>query len=1828
MIKCRRVFNPQLTRQQRVQRDYHRVSKALRRLREAKGKSTEVNPVEIIGRPSAAFKRNFDATYATARAASDASLAVMEDLDAMQAFFEEIFDTPPNTYKERDSFISDELVFPQGGLSTVVSDFISDCVIGHDVKSSVAQVASSIDGATSNFDAITAALVSNSKDIAELASSLKDLLDKNPVDSFIDATGACITYNANHLACMLGGGNTVTSIMATVSFLSFIGTFLFYVAKPTKSTLLIMAFTLAASVYFNWPAVSEFLKVAARFIPSFDMVPHAGVDFDGLLQAISLLLFGLTLRGAKITTLPKAVLDHLKTFKTTKESLKDIISFLMNLLATILDYSSLSEYLPSWARFLNVSDPEVKELFIDIDNVNLCYTNNKFPLTKTNAALVQRLQQKVISLLRTLPVNPSTTSIRDSLKSELPKLNKLMEVFRAAKLTDDGKRIEPVFAIFAGAPGNFKSQMVELLCASLQMKTLDPERLEEAKQDHFRYIYKREQANVYWDGFKDPHIVVFDDIGQFKTCVQNIDNEFADILKGVNELPLPLHMANVDNKGNTYFKARFIIGTTNFNKPKMDNINCPDAYNRRIAHAFYQVPRAEFCTPETRDLDFMSRKLNKAHPDLPRGPHGVILTHPKYHSEFIKYDPFEPTRVIGTFNYDQVVDLLVESYHEKETYYTQKATEVEEVYNGTDELLMASMSTYSKDFNRRWGTALRAERYRRACVEVPFEDEFEDEDEYHQALSDFNIELAAAKHDYYHKTPVKAARPEAVQALLNSGEGSSMAPQGAVIETSFDDMCDIITQESDTEEKFPWLTVDDEFLVSAYKLLHKQNVDISKKCAFVRFEHLKLFGQALEGSDDMVFLRTCLATKSAPMLKYFSSRVNVKDFASAFRDVLDVYAVNIADADVFFPAFRALETDELKKVWASADTSFRATIYNTCYTSYLYVCDWYRKNHFWFNPILAVLATLMTATATASFVKYVSKSSDEEMTEEDFSFEQEAEEFVATNPFTPEPPTPKAKEAAQSLFGAREFGGNGRRLVGKGKRRAKKMHYDDYADTQMAIDADPAAYDLATRINATCLLTMTVETMTSSVRMGHALVIADRVCIVPKHFFVMVNASIKNKTLPQTAHIKVSFRGTHAATGINTFIMVGDFLDPAKWIFTENLDALDEALFVLPADSARKYRSIMDRIATKDMHLENTVRSGFLMGYDEAQNNLATFKFEPIIKQSVFDPLTGSYTVNDAYSYYANTGKGDCGTPLYVHCKTNAKAKIFGIHVAGTAATGRGVSAILVREYLEEALQMVPQSCKITTNCRDMELVTELPFAQGQFMNAYESLYNIPDSGKSKILQSELYEEWGDATTKPAFLKTCVVDGVTVDVKEKAYSKVCIGEWKLSEKVLKDVEDAYFSDMMETYKFEVDKRMYTFEEAVCGLEDDPNFSAIARNTSPGFPYIVDPKVKRAGSGKRYWFGIDQVYDMENPRVKQLKEECLDIIDKARNGVRSEHIFVDCLKDERRPIEKADAGKTRMINSGPMKLLIIMRMYFGAFANWFTQNRVLNGSAIGVNPYSNEWDEVARNLKKFGTSVPNVGAGDYSGYDGSEKPMVHHAILNIINRWYDDGEENALIREVLWAEVVQSKHISGRIIYTWPMSLPSGHPLTALINTMYNGLAFRYCWYRANDMDRLMLNKFLQYVYTIMLGDDNVYTVHPEFVDKFNDINLESWMYEFGLVYTNETKTGTMSELRTLEEVSFLKRAFRYESILGRYVAPLSLSVVLEVPYWTKKKDGIKITEDNSKMSLLELSLHGEETFNKWAPQIVQACKERMDYNLRMESYPVTLETVTDFEYYF
>ena len=310
-----------------------------------------------------------------------------------------------------------------------------------------------------------------------------------------------------------------------------------------------------------------------------------------------------------------------------------------------------------------------------------------------------------------------------------------------------------------------------------------------------------------------------------------------------------------------------------------------------------------------------------------------------------------------------------------------------------------------------------------------------------------------------------------------------------------------------------------------------------------------------------------------------------------------------------------------------------------------------------------------------------------------------------------------------------------------------------------------------------------------------------------------------------------------------------------------------------------------------------------------------------------------------------------------------------------------------------------------------------------------------------------------------------------------------------------------------------------------------------------------------------------------------------------------HVFTDNLKDELRELTKIQSGSTRLFSGCPFLYLVAFRRYFGAFAMWYMKNKISNGSAIGVNPYSSEWNSIAKRL--IAISASNILAGDYSKYDGSQKPLIHLLILDEINRWYNDGEENCRIRSILWMEVYNSRHIVDGVIYEWLSGLPSGHPFTIIINTIYNHIVARYVWFRS-------VGSHLSYndnVYAVVQGDDITAAVSDDFKDKFSDVIFAKYALELGLTYTNETKTGELIPHRGLSEIEFLKRSFVFDERENLFIAPLKLKSILKMVDWTKRKNRDRIVADNVIIATKELALHDKATFEFYSKEIRNKFKE-------------------------
>lgn len=568
--------------------------------------------------------------------------------------------------------------------------------------------------------------------------------------------------------------------------------------------------------------------------------------------------------------------------------------------------------------------------------------------------------------------------------------------------------------------------------------------------------------------------------------------------------------------------------------------------------------------------------------------------------------------------------------------------------------------------------------------------------------------------------------------------------------------------------------------------------------------------------------------------------------------------------------------------------------------------------------------------------------------------------------------------------------------------------------------------------------------------------------------------------------------------------------------------------------------------------------------------------------------------IGNHIDYDLETASGMCGALLSISNRL-IHTKLIGFHVAGGAGV-LALGALTTRQFLEQALTAHVEKFGIP---KTYLIDGRLPYSQSWVDPSCKvSLLDVGDClnvgvapspaapSITQLAPSLIFDQVQKHVAKPAHLKPVEVEGEgIVDPMLKGLKKIMGGQTFVDPDLLEAAANDVFQGLGKPSNGK--GIVHSYEEAIVGVEDDPYKRPINRTTSPGYPYNLNNKSK----GKTAWLGDGEDYIVDNP---ELKRDVQSLINDAKQGIRGNAISVATLKDEKRPIAKVDAGKTRVFEACPQHLVIAIRQYFLDFAAHVMRNRINNGIAVGINPYSLEWTRLAFRLRSKGNFMI---AGDFSNFDGSLLMQVLVKIMEKINEWYDDDEEAQLIRATLWEHICNADILVRGEVIRKTHSQPSGNPLTVIINSLFNGIVMRIAYMLLKKEQGLpALCDYRKYVSEIIYGDDDVKSVSLHILDWFNQLTLTDALASMGLTYTDETKTGEIQPYKRLEDVSFLKRKFVIQRD-GTFLAPMDLENTLEITNWIRGKASKSATAENCEQAIMELSLHPQSVYELWSSRI-------------------------------
>lgn len=539
---------------------------------------------------------------------------------------------------------------------------------------------------------------------------------------------------------------------------------------------------------------------------------------------------------------------------------------------------------------------------------------------------------------------------------------------------------------------------------------------------------------------------------------------------------------------------------------------------------------------------------------------------------------------------------------------------------------------------------------------------------------------------------------------------------------------------------------------------------------------------------------------------------------------------------------------------------------------------------------------------------------------------------------------------------------------------------------------------------------------------------------------------------------------------------------------------------------------------------------------------------------------------------------GWCGSILIAN---NLQRPIIGIHVAGHNEENFGIAEPLFMERLNGVLSkeetsdiVLPKLLPLTES--EINLRTELIFE-----GVVKPQHRAFNPGKSKIRKSLIHGHFPVTTAVNPLARNDPRLPPGSDPLFLGVEKHGMPTRDFDYKLLNRATDMLDSFIKSQVKPICPLVPLDDQVAVCGNPDILELDALSWDTSPGYP-LVSEKPEGA-KGKKWLFKLD-----ESPQgyiLKGYNKPLLSMIE-LNMALRKQNllpftVFTDCLKDTTLPIAKCSIpGKTRIFSISPVEYTIACRKYLSPFCASYRRARLSAGHGIGITPDGGEWSKL---VNKLTSKFNNMFTGDYKNFGPGMNMTVAFKATTIIYNWlelYGYSKDDLQIVRVLLQELIAAKHLCFDTIYYATSGIPSGSPITDILNSLVNWLYILMAWLDCGFCEK----DFFLNVRLIVYGDDVIASVSDEYKNKFNSEIIGDFLFKHDIIYTDVGDKGERIPLRLLKDCTFLKRGFmRHPSLPRHYLAPLCIESVYNPCNWIRKGlNSTVATVENIKQAL-ELS---------------------------------------------
>jgi hypothetical protein len=552
---------------------------------------------------------------------------------------------------------------------------------------------------------------------------------------------------------------------------------------------------------------------------------------------------------------------------------------------------------------------------------------------------------------------------------------------------------------------------------------------------------------------------------------------------------------------------------------------------------------------------------------------------------------------------------------------------------------------------------------------------------------------------------------------------------------------------------------------------------------------------------------------------------------------------------------------------------------------------------------------------------------------------------------------------------------------------------------------------------------------------------------------------------------------------------------------------------------------------------------------------------------------------------------------------------IVGFHIAGNATTG--AMQTLTYDVYEKALKELSNLPGVMLSANSGEIPEEqygLPVIVSPEVHPKAMAASLPPHASAIVLGSTKRRTVQRSVVEKSILSDKVAEHFGVPNKWgppklkpnwEAYNKNLehiINPGKMFvprklERARRDWVDP-LKVLMKEFTLKNEVRPLTMKEAILGIDGMRFIDAIPMLTSMGFP-VFGPKNK--------WF--EEVREGEKLLDRVPHEKILEECERMRQcwlrGERAYPVTTATLKDE--PTELT-SEKVRVFQAACVAMSLWIRSYFLPIARFLQLHPVESESAVGVNAFSDQWEELIGAATKF--NIKKLLALDHSKFDVRMNCQV---TTSVWRSFIDLAEvagyscEDLHIMRMMINDIVHPLiDFNGTMILAMSMNT-SGNNLTVNVNGAANSLYMRMAFFDEYPE----VESFRDAVAMITYGDDLIGSVNKAY-PRFTFKSIKYYLARFGLKVTPPNKTDEEMDYLPFEEADFLKRKSNYIPDINCSIGCLckdsifkSLHANLKSRTASKREIAISCIDG----AMHEMFAHGKDEYEKFQETMLKVCED-------------------------